>query len=617
MPETNLDPNKPIEQEVTTTQTMHDMELSDSDQRHIVAFVKTKKSLWKKDRKEYEARWQESYDAYRQKLPASHAWRSRISDGTTFGQVESITPRLVAALLPEPDFFEVESLNPQFAQNERTIKALLKYQLDRADFFIKFVDLIKQAVIYGTTFAKIPFREEYGLRRDRKTHFRKTRNTITGEIVTKRVGEVREAKRKRIFYGPDIEVVDIYDIFADPLDPEMKELIEVKDRSWNYAVDRAKEGVFVNVEKLMGGAARTNDDASEGLLRYREQGINADKPPKTVTLDEYWGDYDWRGDGPEPVHFIVANEGVLVMWEPNPFWHGKPPYIKSQLIPVPKELYGIGIPGSIHSIQKRINELINQRNDNINLIMNRMWLVSTTSDVDLKRLESVPGRFILTSDMEGVKALETPDVTQSSYAEMGSLLSQVEQATGFTRFAGGLEQGKSTPRAARTVLAFQQASLEKFGLTVRFLEKNLVVKMLEMFISHNQQFLDDFEWIRVTGNSEPKFLNVDPNIFRGEYQVRSLGASEILNKEQKLQGLMTFYPLALQDPTIDAGPIAEKIWRTMGNREELPRVELPSEVAAPEQAGSGNNQRADANSLLTQGLLQPRTQPVPGGGTNG
>lgn len=615
MPETPVDPNKPIKQEVNTTMSMPDMPLSDMEQRLICKFVVTKKKEWARNRREYEMRWQESYDAYRQKLPASHAWRSRVADGTTFGQVESITPRVVSALIPEPDFFEVQALNPDHIANEPSIKALLKYQLRRADFFTKFVNIVKQAVIYGTTFAKVPFREEYGLRRDRKVNFRKKRNPITGEVVTKAAGEVRDAKMSRVYYGPDIEVVDIYDIFADPLDPEMHELVEVKDRHWNYMVSRAKEGKFMNVEKLVGGGNRVQDDAEQGVARYRDQGIEDEKPPKTVTLLEYWGEYDWRGEGPEPVHFIVANEGTLVLAEPNPFWHGKPPYIKSQFIPVPGELYGIGIPRAIHSMQKRLNDLINQRNDNINLILNRMWKVHTLADVDLRRLESIPGRFILTNDMNGIEPLPTPDVTASSYQEQSALLQQVEQATGFSRFAAGLESGRSTPRAARTVLAFQQASLEKFGLTVRFLENNLLVPTLEMFMSHNQQFLDDFEWIRVTGAGGPEFLKVDPNIFRGEYQVRSLGASEILNKEQKLQGLMTFYPMALQDPTLDAGPIAEKIWRTMGNREELPRVQLPSAEAAPAQAGVGNNLQADANSVLTQGVLQPRTQPIPGGGT--
>ncbi len=109
----------------------------------------------------------------------------------------------------------------------------------------------------------------------------------------------------------------------------------------------------------------------------------------------------------------------------------------------------------------------------------------------------------------------------------------------------------------------------------------------------------------ITGKERPEILEIDPNTLRGNYSFQPLGASEMLNDENKLQGLLTFLTVVQQDPSVDRGPIIEKIWRLLGNREPLPLT-----------GGAGVVPGAEANQgqLQNSGVLEPPTQPLPGGG---
>lgn len=91
----------------------------------------------------------------------------------------------------------------------------------------------------------------------------------------------------------------------------------------------------------------------------------------------------------------------------------------------------------ISGMQKAVNELKNQRYDNVRQVLNRRYLYRAGNQVDIRALtRNVPGGVIGVSapgDLSShVKALDTPDVTGSSYQEEDRLNLAMDDLSGST-----------------------------------------------------------------------------------------------------------------------------------------------------------------------------------------
>jgi hypothetical protein len=84
------------------------------------------------------------------------------------------------------------------------------------------------------------------------------------------------------------------------------------------------------------------------------------------------------------------------------------------------------------SMQSEVNDIANQRMDNVKLALNRRYFVRRGSQTDLAALSrSVPGGGVMTGDPENdIRVLDFPDVTGSSYQEQDRLTQELDELTG-------------------------------------------------------------------------------------------------------------------------------------------------------------------------------------------
>lgn len=109
--------------------------------------------------------------------------------------------------------------------------------------------------------------------------------------------------------------------------------------------------------------------------RLSNVSITRPKGSSKIELLERWGIDEDPNDGKlKPRLLTVACGKYLIRNTNNPFWHGKNPFIKGTYIPVINEFYGIGLPEICESMQRLLNESVNQRIDNISLALNRIIL---------------------------------------------------------------------------------------------------------------------------------------------------------------------------------------------------------------------------------------------------
>lgn len=140
-------------------------------------------------------------------------------------------------------------------------------------------------------------------------------------------------------------------------------------------------------------------------------------------------------------------------------------------------------------LQREINDIANQRLDNIKLALNKRWMIRRGSQIDLEALiRNVPGGGIMVNEPErDVKEITTNDVTGSSYQEQDRL------ATDFDELVGGFSQTgqmASKGRGAETFKGMQQLSgaagaVQDYGVKIFFVTwMDTVLRQVDRLVSY-------------------------------------------------------------------------------------------------------------------------------------
>lgn len=533
---------------------------------------------WDSSRKTRENLWQRIYRLFfSTQEQHKTSTRSNITIPIIFQIIESAVPKIANVLFAQgEDFFDVapEDQNDENATLQaESIKRLLSVQLSKAKFFVKFLDFIKQMMLYGTSYLKVYWKVKREWVWERIPN--RTVKTILGIPMGETIEWQETKSYKVVERRPEIEVLDILDVFPDPdaQDDETSKGLFV--RSWIPRDDLRELGqgkfpIYANTERP---ELQSSEDSyvNSRSDRYTARGLHAANTTKKnqVELLEFWGKYDLDGDGiKEEAHIVIANRQVLVKAQANPFYHQRRPIIRGVLFPAPKEWYGIGLVEPVISEVHELNTLRRQRIDNINLVLNRMWQANTLADVDLETLISSPGNIVLTDAMDAVKPLDTPDVTTSAYNEANIVQMDIERATVPPSAQGNTTSGQLGRTARGAQLIIGQA-LEKFGTATKLLEEMTLKELLDMIHQLNLQFIDDDEVLQDPFlYGEIAQLGMTPEDIRANVKFKMIGISEMVGSEGKINQIVSFmgvFGKVLSPESITS--LSKKVWKLMGFNE--------------------------------------------------
>lgn len=509
---------------------------------HIVKIFE-KRWSW---RRAYEVLWQEIYRMYFSVQNTQKTFsRSNVTVPVIFQVIEAAVPKIVNTIFGSgEEYFDVVPIDPAEQQFADSIKLLLTYQLNQADFMIKFVDFVKQLLLYGTSYFYVYWKVE----RD----WVMTRNPIRKQRIINgyNLGEYVEWEEKKEYKvvrrRPEIEVLDILDVYPDPESrgDEKQDLIV---QSWMGLTEVKEMGkgqfpVYANTES----SELTSDGANTYIMsrqvRWATRNVATPNPvdKESVELLTFWGRYDLDGDGiKEKVQMIIANRKVLFVARPNPFHHQQTPVIRCVFFPVPLEWYGMGLVEPVMNNVRELWTLRRQRLDNINLVINRMWKVNSLADIDLDTLISSPNGIILTDMMDGVEPLETNDITNNAYNEAAIVQSDIENATAPRSVQGTPESGKlgRTAKGAQIIIA---QALEKYAVGTKLIEEIGIKRVIKMMHQLNLQFIDQDEELNATyGAIFPQPVQVEE--LRTDIRFKMIGVTDMINTEGKINQLISFF----------------------------------------------------------------------------
>ena len=549
----------------------------DTDPASYIAELFESTKRW---RQPYEDRWKKFYKLYRSYRDKTvYPYKSNIFVPYIFSIVESVVPKMLGTIFNTRPIISVQPRKGSSATLAKLMERLLEYQLDeeQLEFFTKILEFFKECAVYGTSFMKVipRFNDD--------------------ELAT--------------FNYIDLEPIDLFHIFPDfraKSIRRMKYIIQLSYMDYDELERYAKQGFYKNVKEVKDYIESMINVDSYKRERLTDIGIldeyGYDANRKVVEILEYW-DMD-------KIYTIGARK-VVLKEEDNPFG-GLLPFIMARYIPVQHELYGIGIHEVSEVLQEELNTVRNQRMDNVNLIINRMFIANKYADINFDQLTSYPGNVILTNDVTAIQPLDTRDITKSAYMEEEIIKRDIDNAVGEYEYSrGALPPRKET---ATGIVRLQQAANVRFDTVVKMLEFTVIRHIAKMFLWLDYQFLPKEDLVKILGPNDYMKLNADElyaqdiDTVLKQYNFQPMGSSTTAIKEVRIQQIMQAYKLFNQDPLINQVALRKMVFDVLDLKNEDELLQ-PLPPPSPMMPGAGGPQPGAGGQQ--SGGPQPPQPPAP------
>lgn len=417
-----------------------------------------------------------------------YTWRSNLFVPYIYVVINTILPRLRAALFGlTSDQVACESFVDQFVDYEKSLAGWFNQKLRRMKFNRKARDSILESLKYPHAIFKVRWVYE----------------KIDGQVVSD---------------DADVDLVPFLDFWWDPnatSESNCKDMIHRIVRDYSYLQAMEKAGRYSNVEKLKD--SRPPADIAEikqdiGQYDAQERSVN-DIGFNEKELLEYYGRFDLDGDGvDEEVLGVLGNRDVLMRWKitkcPKPFKIIKPLVEDNQFTGMPMIKLQSGS-------QHELNTVRNQRIDNINLILDKAFILDPDADIeDPDSVFNGPGHVIKVAK-EYIQELDTKDVTQNAAMEEANIKSDMNEVAGISDYWVNSRAKSSDTAKGIAMLSSEAAS--RFNDMVQNLADQFE-DLFQMIYMQYSRFKDAPEKYRTTDElGKTIFAEIPVKALKGEY----------------------------------------------------------------------------------------------------
>jgi hypothetical protein len=527
-------------------------------------------NTWQQQRSGLLHIWQQCWDAYlchEEGISNSAHQRSRLVRPVLFECVEAIHAHIMTSLFPanEP-FFSVNSKastasvsNASAVANNqdpaKTVEQLMRSQLDAMAFREQFALFLKQAIVTGNSIAAIPWVHETQTVRQREPIH------LLGVPVGEQVIELEKTIRQ----GAGFDVLDVADVVSDPSAAQFGDGWIIR-RTRRRLSDLKASGLY---EHLDGVENWVSSQASKKSSKLLGQLPNSESPMLTVL--ECWGDLEHDGNHyTNHVCTVIVSPsestggkalGRVIRLAPNPYYHGRKPFIFSSFIPVPNEIYGLSPIEKCLGLQQAINTLTNQKLDVINISINNPFTYLINDDVfDPDTVVTSPGALIPVKSHETLRPIQYLNNYTVAFQEIADLKQEVEESTGaFKLLKGGSQAAEMlASRTATEVTAMVEGGAQKLTSILAHFENRVLQPYLDLVLALMRQFASiDLPQIQALS---------------AECCFEITGRSAAISKQQELEGLLSFLKLVQQDADIrknvNVAQLYRRIYRRLGLSDE-------------------------------------------------
>jgi len=525
-----------------------------------------------RDTQSREAEWEEHHRKYMCELEIGRIpWRSRIFDPEPFAALETVLPRVTNTMLAAPEVFGVKPTEQGDVGKARKSEILLNYQAERMNLYEKGGEIAKDAFIYGTGLGMVPWRKEY----EPRINYFPVLDELGHPIKDPRTGQPAMRPEKefvKVFDDPDLDRVDIKDMYVDPNATTFRDArfaVHRTLRTRDYLKKKEAEGVYNNIDLIPKADSSGDYNRRDDIRRTHRKDPESpesialhDEALDLITLHSYYGQYDIDDDGYlEECIIVLANESTVIRADYNPFPGGFKPFIRYTPIPIPGSFYGMSLYKPIDGISDALNDRTNQIGDANNLTINPMYKVNRFADIDPNQLVSSPGGVVEMNQMTDLEVMDSPSLPGEAFAEIGRLENKIQKALGtYDYAAGGAPQRQE---AATTVISLQQVAEIRFKAMAILFERQVIQPLGNMMLKLNKEYMGPQREIRIVGRpaiedmQEAQFEQISKDDIVENPDIYAVGAAldPGVNKQQQLEKLERFLAVIAGNPTIMMNPM--------------------------------------------------------------
>lgn len=538
--------------------------------------------------------------------------------------VEQITAFMHQGLVElGQDWFSIEkklgTMDPPVTDSEA--KFILGKQLEKTKFFDFIQDSIKSGLLGSLMVAKVG-----GKYVQKPTFF--TKPTQDGLELKRRNSEVWQL---------DIGLVRQRDYFPDPTGQGLYELqrIEMDLHELKKIAKRNPEIYDLEAITQLGHAMAKEEEEKHRKALETDQAPTMSNYRFKIEIIEAWGTF--LGPDGEVMYenhvCAVANNRILIRKpSPNPFWHGKSPFVVAPLMRVPHSVWHRALMDAPASLNQVINE-------HYNLILDagfsEVWGVRQLRESWIDNADEfsdgIPSGAVLKANTlcpPGQKALERVDSgTMSNQA-----LSVLQQTNGEFQIAAltpDLRQGILPERATKAteVVAAEQAITSTFNGMAKTVEEDYIKQVLCLSFLTIMQHVEDLNKMELEANfgkeRAEKLLSLSKKTrFAGTadgFDFQVFGITQTLNKGRDFKKLTSLLQTISGSDVLsdqfsqkyDFGKLLDEIMKSLDvNMDKIRQggaSAILSELARLEQQMSGGG---EASGLPEGPDVQSQISPV-------
>lgn len=307
---------------------------------------------------------------------------------------------------------------------------------------------------------------------------------------------------------PENVRIDPASNWTDPVNSSPYVIIQIP--MYVYEIKERKDWLPLDDATIRASGVRTSDS-----IRLQRENGGTDSKEQSNEINEYsivWVHLNFvRFGGTDYCYYTLSDTTLLSIPKPT---HEAFPHLKKGQRPVvlgkgvieAHKIYPTSKTSMSRDIQAEINEVANQRIDNVKFAMNKRYFVNRNRNVDIRSLvRNTPSGVTMMDDVDrDVRIVETNDVTSSAYAEQDRLNSDFDDIAG--AFSGS--SVASNRRLNETVGGMQMLSstanqIGEYDLKV--FTETWVEPVLRQLVLMEQTYETDEKILMLAGNKAKLF----------------------------------------------------------------------------------------------------------------
>lgn len=544
--------------------------------------------------------YKEETEEERKARERGEAVRANLHIPRTYQIVDTIRARMVMAFFktyPYVEFIPQPSYQTRFSlqQSEDKAKiasALVNEQLRKNDVIAKYHDYITSLLIFPKGYLGVGWRYEEDFIKKKVPVPEIVQTPFGPQYTGNSVYQIQES-REKIWDDNEIVNIDYFDFWPDPKGSTLDDCRGVFQReflTYDELFQRLQflewldEGIIYlkspeELWELQGGAhLERGREQRMSEIGFSDNGLDIFANSEDEKLKgnaefeilHYWEDNR---------HTMTVNRQKTVYDGPSPYWrHRKKPFVCSSYERLPNEFFGMSAVQIISDLQEEENAIHNQRTDNVNFILNKMWKVRRGADIDESELVSRPHGVIYMDRIDDVEEVQTTDVAASSFTQQNIISTVMENTLATPPVIQGAES-RGDKTATETMKQTGNAGM-RFDVKLAIFKDLDLKRLLMLMDMNNQQFIDGDRLVRLGVDDAAKWRSINPGDLIGEFDYRPAGANvdPAANKQVRREQLSHMMQFLLQAgvPFVDYHKLIEE-WLQSFDIENAEKYILPRE----------------------------------------